>query len=73
MQLALFTTINYFQLTEEMFLVYFDCRKNKHNTQNALRFEKYLEKYVLELIDKIYKGKYQLGRGIAFILNKPVA
>ena len=70
--LDLFTNINYSQLTEELFSAYFDCRKNKRNTQNALRFEKHLEKNVFELIDEIYQGKYQLGRSIAFIVNKPV-
>jgi len=72
MQLDLFTNIKYSQLTEELFSAYFDCRKNKRNTQNALRFEKHLEKNVFELIDEIYQGKYQLGRSIAFIVNKPV-
>jgi len=72
MQLDLFTNINYSQLTEELFTAYFDCRKNKRNTQNALRFEKHLEKNVFQLIDEIYQGKYQLGSSIAFIVNKPV-
>jgi len=72
MQLELFSYIDYSQLTEELFAAYFDCRRNKRNTQNALRFEKHLEKNVFELIDDIYQGKYQLGRCIAFIVNKPV-
>jgi len=72
MQLDLFTNINYSQLTEELFTAYFDCRKNKRNTQNALRFEKHLEKNIFQLIDEIYQGKYQLGNSIAFIVNKPV-
>jgi RNA-directed DNA polymerase len=72
MQLDLFTDINYSQLTEELFSAYFDCRKNKRNTHNALRFEKHLEKNVFQLIDEIYQGKYQLGRSIAFIVKKPV-
>jgi len=72
MQLDLFTNINYSQLTEELFSAYFDCRKNKRNTQNALSFEQHLEKNVFKLIDEIYELKYQLGRSIAFIVNKPV-
>jgi retron-type reverse transcriptase len=72
MQLELFSHIDYSKLTEELFSAYFDCRRNKRNTQNALRFEKHLEKNVFELIDEIYQGKYQLGRSIAFIVNKPV-
>ena len=72
MQLDLFTNINYSQLTEELFSAYFDCRKNKRNTLNALKFEKHLEQTVFKLIDEIYELKYQLGRSIAFIVNKPV-
>jgi len=72
MQLELFNNIDYPQLTEELFGAYFDCRKNKRNTLNALRFEKHLERNVFKLIDDIYQGKYWLGRSIAFIVNKPV-
>ena len=72
MQLDLFNHIDYPQLTEELFSAYFDCRKNKRNTLNALKFEKHLEQNVFKLIDEIYELKYQLGRSIAFIVNKPV-
>lgn len=72
MQLDLFSHIDYQQLTEELFSAYFDCRKNKRNTLNALKFEKHLEQNVFKLIDDIYKGNYQLGRSIAFIVTKPV-
>jgi RNA-directed DNA polymerase len=72
MQLELFNNIDYPQLTEELFGAYFDCRKNKRNTLNALKFEKHLEQNVFKLIDDIYQGKYRLGRSIAFIVNKPV-
>jgi hypothetical protein len=37
-----------------------------------LRFEKHLEQNVFKLIDDIYQSNYQLGRSIAFIVNKPV-
>jgi hypothetical protein len=72
MQLDLFSHIDYAVLTEELFTAYFDCRKNKRNTLNALKFEKHLERNVFSLIDEIYQKKYQLGRSIAFIVNKPV-
>lgn len=72
MQLDLLSHIDYSQLTEELFSAYFDCRKNKRNTLNALKFEKHLEQNVFDLIDDIYQGKYQIGRSIAFIVNKPV-
>ena len=61
MQLDLFRHIDYPQLTEELFSAYFDCRKNKRNTLNAIKFEKHLEHNVFKLIDDIYKGNYQLA------------
>jgi RNA-directed DNA polymerase len=72
MQLDLFSQIDYSQLTEEVFTAYFDCRKNKRNSHNALQFEKHLEQNVFKLIDELYQKKYQIGRSIAFIVNQPV-
>jgi len=72
MQLDLFSEINYKRLTEELFQAYFDCRKNKRNTLNALQFEKQLEQNVFDLIDEIYNDNYKVGRSIAFIVNSPV-
>ena len=72
MQLDLFPEIDRSQLTEEMFEAYFECRKNKRNTLNALRFEKNLEKNVFELIDEVFTGNYKPGPCIAFIVNRPV-
>lgn len=72
MQLNLFTEINYEILTEELFQAYFDCRKNKRNTLNALQFEKKLEHNVFQLIDEIYTNQYKIGRSIAFLVHSPV-
>ena len=72
MQIDLFPKIDRSQLTEEMFEAYFECRKNKRNTLNALQFEKNLEKNVFELIDEVFTGNYKLGLCIAFIVNRPV-
>lgn len=72
MQFELFSSIDYSKLTEEIFTAYFDCRKNKRNTLNALKFEKHFEQYLFVLIDEIYAGTYTPGRSIAFIVNKPV-
>jgi RNA-directed DNA polymerase len=72
MQLNLLSHIDYSELTEEVFTAYYDCRKNKRNTLNALKFEKHLEKNVFKLTDDVYNGKYQIGRSIAFIVGKPV-
>jgi hypothetical protein len=72
MQLDLFSELNYHTLTEELFQAYFDCRKNKRNTHNALHFEKHFEQNVFQLIDEIFNNTYFVGRSIAFIVDKPV-
>ncbi len=61
-----------YDFTEQMFQAYYDCRKNKRNTINALKFEKHFEQNLFELIEEIGTGKYQPGRSIAFIVNHPV-
>ena len=61
-----------YDFTEQMFQAYYNCRKNKRNTINALRFEKHFEKNLFELCREIKTGKYQPGRSIAFIVNHPV-
>jgi len=57
---------------EEIFDAYFDCRKNKRNTANALAFEIDYENKLIELCNEINNGTYKIGRSIAFIVNKPV-
>jgi len=61
-----------YDFTEQMFHAYYDCRKNKCNTINAIKFEKHFEKNLFELIEEIETGKYHPGRSIAFIVNYPV-
>jgi RNA-directed DNA polymerase len=72
MQLTLFEPEPSLDFTEELFEAYFDCRRNKRNTLNALAFEKYFEHYLFQLKEEILNGSYQPGRSIAFIVNKPV-
>ena len=72
MQLGLFRNIDKKELTEELFYAYYDCRKNKRNTINALAFEKHFEDGIYKLAEEIYQGTYHPGRSIAFIVNKPV-
>nr|NQU93847.1 hypothetical protein [Bacteroidota bacterium] len=72
MQLSLFDETTPFVLTEELFAAYFECRKNKRNTINALLFEKHFEKNLFLLEEEIKTGHYTPGRSIAFIVNKPV-
>ena len=61
-----------YDFTEQMFQAYYDCRKNKRNTINALKFERHFEKNLFELIEEIETGTYQPGRSIAFIVKNPV-
>lgn len=57
---------------EDLLHAYFDCRKNKRNTMNALEFEADYEEKLITLRDEINSGSYQPGRSIAFIVKKPV-
>ena len=57
---------------EELFEAYFDCRKNKRNTANALAFEIDYENKLVKLCEEINNGTYKIGRSIAFIVDKPV-
>ncbi len=49
-------------LTEEMFQAYFNCRENKRNTINALKFEKHFEQNVFKLCEEIKLGIYVPGQ-----------
>jgi len=57
---------------EELFEAYFNCRSNKRNTANALAFEVDYESNLVKLCEEINNGTYQIGRSIAFIVDKPV-
>jgi hypothetical protein len=72
MQLELFSKKEDISLTEEFFIAYYACRKNKRNTLNALRFEKHFEHNLFLLIEQIKTNSYYPGKSIAFIVNKPV-
>jgi retron-type reverse transcriptase len=72
MQLELFNQQPALTLIEELFQAYFDCRRNKRNTINALKFEIDFESQVFQLKDDLASGIYQPGKSITFIVNKPV-
>lgn len=57
---------------EDVFAAYFDCRKRKRNTYNALAFEREYEKNCIELWKDINSGTYEPRRSIAFVVFKPV-
>ena len=72
MQLDLFSNSEKYSFTEEIFIAYYACRKNKRNTLNALRSEKHFEYNLFALIEEIKNQTYNQGRSLAFIVNKPV-
>ena len=56
----------------DVFSAYFDCRKRKRNTCNALAFESDYERNCVELWREINSGTYRPSRSIAFVVSKPV-
>lgn len=60
------------QFTKSVFQAYFDCRKNKRNTLNALEFEHQFETHLFQLADDLYHFRYSPGRSLAFIVDQPV-
>ncbi len=56
---------------EEVAQAYFDCRRQKRNTLHALEFEFELEKNLFELFEELREQRYQIGRGIAFVIDQP--
>ena len=57
---------------QDVFEAYYQCRKNKRNTINGLEFEIDYEQKLIELHREIISGDYQIGKSIAFIVDKPV-
>jgi len=55
----------------ELFQAYYDCRKTKRNTWNALEFEKNLEQNLMDLYYELISKKYQPGRSIMFVITRP--
>jgi len=55
-----------------LFQAYYDARKNKRRTINALAFEIDFERKLFELYEEIKKRKYKVSPSICFISFKPV-
>ena len=70
MQLSLIEPETTLDFALELFQAYFDCRRNKRNTINALAFEKHFEAHLFKLEEEILNGSYLPGRSIAFIVDK---
>jgi RNA-directed DNA polymerase len=60
------------QLLLDIFRAYFDTRKNKCNTANALAFEEGYEEKLFLLHEDIVNRRYKVRPSICFIVNKPV-
>lgn len=56
---------------EAVFDAYFDCRKQKRNSINQLRFEADLERNLVRLYEELQDGSYQIGPSIAFVITRP--
>ena len=72
MQLNLLESFNEEKQKLDIFRAYFDARKNKRNTINALAFEKHLESNLFALYEEIITYRYKPSPSICFIVNKPV-
>jgi RNA-directed DNA polymerase len=58
---------------EELVQAYFDCRRTKRNTPNALAFEVNLERNLVALAEDLRSGAYRPGRSICFVITHPKA
>ena len=60
------------KLLYDIFQAYYDARRNKRTTDNALKFELNFESRLLGLYEDIVSGKYRIARSICFISFYPV-
>lgn len=58
---------------EQLVQAYYDCRRNKRNTNSARQFEQAMETHLLDLHDELLAGTYQPGRSICFVVTRPKA
>lgn len=55
----------------ELVQAYFDCRRTKRNTRNALAFEENLESNLRDLHDDLTAGSYRPAPSICFVITRP--
>lgn len=55
----------------ELFQAYYDCRRTKRNTPNALAFEERLERNLMDLYHDLVSGRYRPGTSICFVVEHP--
>ena len=55
----------------DLVAAYFDCRRTKRNTHNALGFEADLERNLRTLYEDLADNTYRPGRSICFVITRP--
>ena len=55
----------------ELFESYYECRKNKRNKKECIRFEVNLEENLCELYEELKSGKWQPTTAIVFAVKYP--
>jgi len=56
---------------ENLLECYYECRKHKRFTINALKFEEHFESELLKLRDELVGRTYRPGKSICFVVKKP--
>jgi len=56
---------------DELLCAYYDCRRRKRTTINALRFEANLERNIMDLYRELVDGSYRPGTSICFVVTRP--
>lgn len=56
---------------EDFFIAYYQCRKRKRSTINALEFEVDYEANLVKLWKDVNSGKYEIGKSICFLVTRP--
>ena len=62
----------YNRLLTDLFVAYYDARRNKRNTINQLRFEINFESNLVKLCEDILNREYKIQPSICFIISNPV-
>lgn len=56
---------------DELLCAYYDCRRRKRTTINALQFEENLERNIMALYRELMDGSYRPGTSICFVVTRP--
>ncbi|MDP3957165.1 MAG: reverse transcriptase domain-containing protein [bacterium] len=60
------------QLLVDLFQAYYDARRNKRGTINALRFELDFESELFKLYEEIESRTYEISKSVCFISDYPI-